>query len=423
MIVQLGVMHQSTKTRAKHYLFVLFIENLSLAMIYPVIPAAIFASSQNRSEAIFYSTINLVFFPLAYMLGTLYAGWRLDKIGRRPLLLSSISINVLGLALLLQPVFNPLLLLSRTLSGAGQACTSVIQANITDISPPETRPHYFGLSNAAIACSFITGLLMAGLLTWRLHNFQILFVLSFICSLGGLIYAYFLCPETFTTGKSQQDQSRALSKMSLGSSLIKSLNNAATLFRGSNAGGMWLLFSFNFTNFGIFAFWSLYTKNRFDWSVTTISGSLLLMAITAAVAQGLVLPACLKWLGARRLLHTSIGSTIVYLLLLGTCSNGQVFAMLPLLNIIGFTGSSLLQGKLSERTPAESQGLLTSTFGLLTGFGTLLSVLLSGSLTWWLTVYPSAGTSLDGLPFFVLALFLCLCWLTIARSFSFECLS
>jgi MFS family permease len=144
------------------------------------------------------------------------------------------------------------------------------------------------------------------------------------------------------------------------------------------------------------------------------------MAVTAAVSQSLVLPFCLKNIGERKLFSVAIGSSTGYLVLLAFCTNGFIFALLPLLNVIGFTSTSLLQGKLSEQTPPDSQGLLTSTFGLLTGAGTMLSVVLSGCLTWLISLQPSYGRSLEGLPFLVLAILLGVGWFSAGRSIQFE---
>jgi DHA1 family tetracycline resistance protein-like MFS transporter len=417
---RLQLMNHSKERRLKHYLLVLFIENISLALVYPAVPEAIFAISKTRSDAIAYSTIDLFIFPLAYIFGSVYAAWKLDKDGRRSLLLSSIGINALGLSLMLQPIFNIQILIARTLSGAGQAYTSVLQANVSDITSPESRPRYFGLINATIACSFITGLLLAGLLTWKFDNFRILFKLSFVSSLIGLTYAFVFCPETYRPAISQLEQSRETSKISFTSAFGSRFNEAKLFFNGSNKAGFWMLFCCNLSNFGIFAFWTLYSKSRFDWTVTQISGSLLLMAVTAAVSQSLVLPFCLKNIGERKLFSVAIGSSIGYLVLLAFCTNGFIFALLPLLNVIGFTSTSLLQGKLSEQTPPDSQGLLTSTFGLLTGAGTMLSVVLSGCLTWLISLQPSYGRSLEGLPFLVLAILLGVGWFSAGRSIQFE---
>jgi MFS family permease len=406
---------QSMSVKIKPYLTVLFIQNLSLALVYPAIPAAIFAISETRSEAIAYSTIDLVFFPLTYIIGTFYTGKVLDRNGRRPLLLAGMAVNALGLALLQHPQFNLQVLASRSLSGAGQAYTSVVQANISDITTPSSRPKYFGLVNSTIASSFIAGLLLSGLLNWGYKSLDVLFALSLACSVIGLVVAYLYCPETYRLGRigNHKDENRAEEGAS--ESEVRGLRATAKLFRGREGGGLWILLCLNFSNLGVFAFWTLYTKSRFDWSIAQTSGSLLLISAVAVISQSIVLPYCLKKWRVRALLNSAIVSNIIYLILLGACTNGLLFAMLPVFNVVGFTATSLLQGKLSEQTAPERQGLLTSTFGLLTGSGTLITVVLSGMLTWVMSGPASHSNWSQGLPFFVLAMLLGLCWITVGK--------
>ncbi|NTU93274.1 MAG: MFS transporter [Chlorobiaceae bacterium] len=106
--------------------------------------------------AAIYSTMQFIFSPIWGKLS--------DKIGRRPVMLSSIFLASLSYAFFSQAVSLPLLILARALSGIGSANISAAQASITDLTDSKTRSAAMGMLGAAFGIGFIIGPLIGGVL-------------------------------------------------------------------------------------------------------------------------------------------------------------------------------------------------------------------------------------------------------------------
>jgi predicted MFS family arabinose efflux permease len=238
-------------------------------------------------------------------------------------------------------------------------------------------------------------------------SYRLLFQIALLSSLIGLLLSLLRCPESYPSLQQQRVTAHGLSGFR--SRLRCHLSDISSLLTRGTRVLFILLFCFTTTNLGIFAFWALYAEYHFHWTISQISASLLLMTIVTATSQRFVLPTLLPRVGSIRLLQIMLLSTIIYPLLLGI-ANQVAFAMLPLFNIIGFSGSSLIQGELSRQQDQDRQGLVASQFGVITGAGTLLSVTLSGLLAWLVNSLGMANGPLSGSPFFVLSVIPIACW-------------
>ena len=123
----------------------IFIDLLGFGLIIPILPT--FSKELGATDfqtGLLASSYSLMTFLFAPLWGTLS-----DRIGRRPVILFSITIT--GLAYLLFSHSNTLLLvmLSRVLAGIGSANISAAQAYIADITTPENRAKNMGMIGAA----------------------------------------------------------------------------------------------------------------------------------------------------------------------------------------------------------------------------------------------------------------------------------
>lgn len=137
--------------------------------------------------AAIYSTMQFIFSPIW--------GKMSDKIGRRPVMLSSIFLAAVSYAFFSQAVTIPLLILSRSLSGIGSANIAAAQAAITDVTDSKSRSGAMGMLGAAFGIGFIIGPLIGGVL---MTNFGISMVGLFAAGLNSVnfILALFLLSET-----------------------------------------------------------------------------------------------------------------------------------------------------------------------------------------------------------------------------------
>jgi MFS family permease len=87
-----------------------------------------------------------------------------DRIGRRPVILASLTASCIGYLLFAFANNLTLLFVSRIIAGAGGANISTAQAYITDMTTPERRAKGMGLIGAAFGLGFILGPPLSGIL-------------------------------------------------------------------------------------------------------------------------------------------------------------------------------------------------------------------------------------------------------------------
>src|SRR5207253_1832733 len=87
-----------------------------------------------------------------------------DHIGRRPVILISVTTSCVGYLLFAFSRSYRILLLSRVIAGAGGANIGTAQAYIADSTSPENRAKGMGLIGAAFGMGFILGPPLSGIL-------------------------------------------------------------------------------------------------------------------------------------------------------------------------------------------------------------------------------------------------------------------
>src|SRR5471032_3048651 len=88
-----------------------------------------------------------------------------DRIGRRPVILISLTASCIGYLLFGFARSLPVLFASRIIAGAGGANIGTAQAYITDVTAPEERARGMGLIGAAFGMGFILGPPLSGILS------------------------------------------------------------------------------------------------------------------------------------------------------------------------------------------------------------------------------------------------------------------
>src|SRR3712207_3269594 len=134
-------------------LFTVFLNLVGFGLIVPLLP---FFAQTLQAEP---WQITLMF--SAYSLGQFFAepfwGRLSDRIGRRPVLIATTALNVLGYAAL---AFVPnvwLAIAVRLFTRLGSGNISTIQGYVADVPPPERRAGRMGLLGGAFGLGFIVG--------------------------------------------------------------------------------------------------------------------------------------------------------------------------------------------------------------------------------------------------------------------------
>ena len=139
---------------------------VGFGILIPVQP--FLAESLDASPAIItlvgatYSAMQFIFAPLWGRLS--------DRIGRRPVMISSIAFGVCGYLLLGFADSIPMLFAGRALAGFGNANLAVAQAVVSDVTTAENRAKGMGMLGAAFGLGFIIGPIIGGFASrWGLH--------------------------------------------------------------------------------------------------------------------------------------------------------------------------------------------------------------------------------------------------------------
>src|SRR5260370_6433469 len=95
-------------------------------------------------------------------LATALLGRLSDRIGRRPILLTTIVLNVVGCLLFAASHTYVLLFFARVVSGLGGGNVSVAQAYVAAITTPAERSRGMGIIGAAFGIGFVLGPAIGG---------------------------------------------------------------------------------------------------------------------------------------------------------------------------------------------------------------------------------------------------------------------
>ena len=377
--------------RSRNFLIVLLFNAIALAMVIPALPLTLQALSSTLAESSFRYTLVVFIFLAVYILGSLQVGVLLDKRGRRFMLLFTLAANSLGFALLIVPVSFLQILLARALNGYGQISGNAIQASLSDLSSAQDRPQLFGLMNSILAFAFIIGSALAGLTSRLSNGLTMLYATSLLLSLCSLCFSILRCPETF--------------RPKYAASNVK-LRDLFSILCSQRLPSFLLLLCFYICNLGLLVIWPFYATYRFGWSAFESGLTLALMAIAFATSQAVVLPNCLRRFGFMPLVRFSIVSTALFFFGLGWTDDGLLFMLFPFLNLIGFTGISLVQGNLSSHFSASQQGALATLFALLSSLGTLIGLAVFALIMSWLSAAQITEGLIAGSPFYALGVIL-----------------
>lgn len=180
-----------TKRRVMAVAFVtMFLDLLGFGLIIPIQP--FYAESFGATPALVtllgasYSLMQFIFVP--------FWGRLSDRIGRRPVILSSVIVGGLGYLLFGLAGSLPMLFAARFLSGFGNANIATVQALIADSTSGHERTRGMGMIGAAFGLGFVIGPAVGGLLVrWGLAAPAFAAAVFALVNFG---MAFFLLPET-----------------------------------------------------------------------------------------------------------------------------------------------------------------------------------------------------------------------------------
>lgn len=171
--------------------FTVFIDLLGFGLLIPILPT--FASKQLAISdfeigviVAAYSFMQFIFNPL---IGSLS-----DKVGRRPIILTTLLLTSGSYLIFSFSNSFFLLLVSRIVAGIGGSNISVAQAYIADITTEKDRSKGMGMIGAAFGLGFVFGPLLGGILSE--YGYEVVGYVAAAFSLSAFLFAVLFLKES-----------------------------------------------------------------------------------------------------------------------------------------------------------------------------------------------------------------------------------
>lgn len=248
----------------------LLLDKLGENIVYPLLP---FILAAYKPDAL---TLGLVA-STATLFGVItspFMGALSDSIGRRPVILTCIALNMVSLLMFGWAGSLAFVFISRAVNGVATSTTGTVQAYITDISTASNRARNLGISGAAFGLGAIGGPALGG----GLVHFGVSVPLFVSAGLAGynLLTASLFLRETRPQATRKPLQLQHLNLLVPLGRLIKTpvINRVALGFAAYNL---------SFAAFTSLLVLSL--KDLFNWSPAQTSGIFVVIGITLTTVQ------------------------------------------------------------------------------------------------------------------------------------------
>jgi MFS family permease len=287
-------------------------------------------------------------FSLGQFLGEPFWGKLSDRIGRRPVLIITISGVALSYAAL---AFAPNIwaaLAIRFVNGIMAGNISTLQGVLADITPPEKRAGRMGIMGAAFSAGFTTGPAIGGFLAQPSRGalgFQLPLLAAAGFAAASVLAVVFLVRETRVQAEAsavRQVRSAGLTE-GFGHPIISRVVMISFI----------VVIGFA----GIEATYGLWTEARFGWGPRQIAAAFAIIGILGAVCQGWLCGRLARRFGEARTLTAGLVLMLIGIVTQGLSPTWQVA-------IVGFAfvcvGQSLcfpnISALISRSAPPDRQG-------------------------------------------------------------------
>jgi multidrug resistance protein len=308
-----------------------------------------------------------------------------DRIGRRPVLLASISATVAGHLAFAFAGSLLTLFLARALAGLGAANIATAQAVISDTAPPKSRSKSMALIGAAFGVGFVLGPAIGGLLSqW---DYRAPPLLAALLGLVNLALVWRNLAETRTLAANQAPSIHGLAALFSIPPQIRPL--ALTTFLTMTA------FATMEQSISLYiqAKWVGDSSGaRMEASSGLTSQYLVMVGVSAVFVQGFLVRKILPIFGDYRVALAGLIGLIVALLAIPLVGSFGIFSVFGLTASLLALGSGLfnpaMSGLVSQRASDEDQGHSLAVNQSAAAFGRVTGPLFAGWLFAHSAPYP-----------------------------------
>lgn len=343
-------------------IFTVLVDVIGFGIVIPILPFYVtgFGASATIVTLLFASFSFFAFFS-SPLLGAIS-----DRIGRRPVLILSITSTAIGWFVFAGATSIPILFLGRIIDGAAAGNFSIAQSYLVDISESEEdRTVNLGLIGAMFGIGFMLGPIIGGALATISHATPFWFA-------GGLatlnaITAYFFLPET---------NKRRNTERRLNLNPLAPLQRAVRDFELRPLYVTWVMFGLaNVTSQTVF---SLFVSKNFGFNAFVTGLTFTAMGIIVAINQAVLL----KRFWLRRFNEAALEKIMLWALIIGvTLFVTRSLYLFILATLFIGTGQSVLRvvltsqvaGAADPQAKGEKLGMLSSLMSMCMVIGPVVS--------------------------------------------------
>lgn len=341
-----------------------FIDLLGFGLLIPILPT--FAGKElNISD--FEIGIIIASFSLMQFFFNPIIGKISDRIGRRPVILFTMSLTFISYIIFSYSTSFTILLISRIIAGLGGSNIAAAQAYIADITDKANRSKGMGIIGAAFGLGFVFGPFMGGMISKISYEAVGFSAAAF--TLTALIFAIFYLPESI-----KEKQTGKFEYKLIDISYVK------YVFKIPNLGFViFIFFVIIFSIANIYGMFAILGFKVFHFSNQQIAYLYSIIGVVGAIIQGVLVRYFTKWFSDKKLL---LIGTFFMAIGLGALPYGGTFVSVVIITIIIALGTGILQPVLlsvvSKFAPDGEQGAILGVNQSLAALARVLGPLWGG---------------------------------------------
>ena len=386
---------------------VVLLDSIGFGIIMPVLPQLIMdVTGEPLTAAARYGGWLMFVYAAMQFFSAPVLGNLSDRFGRRPVLL--LSLVAMGADYLLMGWAPTLiwLFVGRFIAGVSAGTYGIANAFIADTFEPDDRAKNFALMGAAFGVGFIVGPVIGGFLGE--YGPRAPFYAAAGLAFVNLIYGYFVLPESLKPENRRPFEIRRANPLGTLNQLWKYPVVIGLVFA---------YFFYMLGHHSLPAVWSYFVMEKFAWTTREIGFSLGAVGVCMIFVQVYLIRVFLDKYGQER--TAFIGLIVTILSFIGYAFIPYSWMMYVVIAVgagQGFIGPSV-QGLMSARIPADSQGELQGALG---SMSSLVSILSPPFMTQTFAYFSGGGAPIyfPGAPFLAAAFFTLMGLLLLVRALS-----